>query len=154
MKRLEEKLLEKKRAVEETYSRHKDTKKEWISRVDKLYVKILKWLAPYKEKELLNVTKSPILIREELLGEYEIDKVIITFPNPYDTVEIVPIGRHVIGGNGRLDIKIGLRDVMLIGKDDGAWMFAERLRDGTRVTWEFNKETFEELLADAADTSW
>jgi hypothetical protein len=64
-----------------------------------------------------------------------------------DTIELVPKGLHIISGNGRVDLKLGFREIMIIGQDgEEEWIFAERNGPGKSRQFQFNKDNFEKIL--------
>ena len=65
------------------------------------------------------------------------------------TVELQPIGRYVVGAYGRVDLKAGLRTIMIVKRREDEWEFAEREGRGKPKTWPLNRQTFEELMADS-----
>lgn len=94
---------------------------------------------------MLRIAYTEIQRREELLGDYSIKKMTLVFFNNAE-INLEPVGRHIIGGNGRVDMKVGLRTIMIIGKDDAEWMFVERAERGKRLTRDFSKANFEGIL--------
>ena len=142
---LEELLAKKKHDVNNEAKQWEEKKEEWIARIDRLYQDIEDWLSPLVEKEYLHVEYVDIPLSEELLGRYIVKKMMIIFFNE-EKIEIEPWGLNITGANGRVDIKLGLRNIMIIGNDDASWMFAERLGRGQPHTWDFNHDSFEEIL--------
>ncbi|QWR77949.1 hypothetical protein [Candidatus Magnetomonas plexicatena] len=147
---LKEKLLAIKTNVETRKMTSKEKKEEWINRINNLFTQISEWLKPMQDEQLLSITKTKIKIHEQLLGIYTVETMVVTFLNN-ETIEIIPIGRYVLGGNGRLDIKKGLNVIMIIGNDDGSWKFVQRDRFGKRVGSDFNKDNFEKFLSELID---
>jgi len=142
---LEDLLKKKKHKIDIDAKKWIQKRDEWIERVEKLYKKIHGWLKPFENKELLRIVYTEVHRREEILGDYSIKKMTLVFFNNAE-INIEPVGLHIIGGNGRVDMKVGLRTIMIIGKDDAEWMFAERAERGKRTTWDFNKDSFEGIL--------
>lgn len=143
---LERVLEEKKKAMEENGRNWEERKKDWVSRIDSLYDMIESWLAPLVGKDYITITREQISIYEELLGSYDAPIMSIKFFSG-EIIKLVPKGLHVVGGNGRVDMKIGLREIMIVGQDkEQGWFFAERINRGQPRAFDFNQETFENLL--------
>lgn len=142
---LKDLLEEKKHKIDTDAEKWIQRKGEWIERVEKLYKKIHGWLKPLEEKQFLRVVYTDIRRSEELLGDYSIRKMTMIFFNNAK-IELEPVGLHIIGGNGRVDMRVGLRTIMIVGKDEFEWMFAERPSKEQRRTWDFNKISFEGVL--------
>jgi len=75
---------------------------------------------------------------------------IIFFNN--EKVELIPIGLHVIGAKGRIDLKMGERKIMIVGSPNrSGWRFAEREGRGKPKTWIFDEDNFTEILTEFAE---
>ena len=143
---LERVLEEKKKAMEENGRNWEERKKDWVSRIDSLYDMIESWLTPLVEKKYITITRGQLSVFEELLGSYEAPTMSVKFFSG-EIIKLVPKGLHVVGGNGRVDMKIGLREIMIVGQDkEQGWFFAERINRGQPKAFDFNQETFENLL--------
>lgn len=143
---LERVLEEKRKAMEENGRDWEERKKDWLSRIASLYDMIESWLTPLVEKKYITITRGWLSVFEELLGSYEAQTMSIKFFSG-EIIKLVPKGLHVIGGNGRVDMKIGLREIMIVGKDEKpGWFFAERISRGQPKSFDFNQENFENLL--------
>jgi hypothetical protein len=123
-------------------------RERWVKRVEELIKQIRVWLKPLADRKFLKVRARTHTILEEEIGSYDVTGLKIEFVDG-QTVTIWPVGRYIIGGMGRVDVRSGTRTVMIVHKGDGVWEFAERTgRYGQPKTWPFNQATFEELLAD------
>lgn len=71
--------------------------------VNTLYADIVSWLKPYVQSNKMRVDRKSILLREEKLGEYEIDAQVIRIGQ--NEVSLIPYGTRLIGTNARVDIK-------------------------------------------------
>jgi hypothetical protein len=146
LENLERVLSEKKQRMDEQGNNYAAVRNDWLERIDSLYRTIRSWLKPLEEKEYASVSDYSVPIFEELLGTYEAPAMKVTFFSG-EKVEIVPKGLHVIAGNGRVDMRIGPREVMIVGQDEEpGWFFAERVGRGKPRPFEFSQENFEQLL--------
>lgn len=145
--RLEE-LLAKKRERQERSDVDRVAEREmWVNHVSDLMTQISGWLKPLGERKYLQVHRRERIIREDQLGDYSIDGLHIEFVDG-QSIDVQPIGRFIVGGEGRVDLQAGTRTVMIVHTGNGKWQFAERTsRYGPPKTWAFNQATFEELLA-------
>ena len=92
-------------------------------------------------------------ITEELLGTYNAPAMTIVFFTG-EKVHLIPKGLYVIAGKGRVDLKLGQREIMIVGQDEEpGWFFAEREGHGKPKTFEFNKENFDQLLQDYLESA-
>ncbi|MDM8548671.1 hypothetical protein QUF72_01285 [Desulfobacterales bacterium HSG2] len=149
---LESLLAQKKQKLEAEYPQWDKERNEWIGRVNNLFTLIHSWLEPLVHNDYLKISYNDISISEQSLGRYSVQKMIITFFNN-EKIELTPIGFHIIGARGRVDMEIGMRTVGIIGiYDDSGWMFSEREnRRGKPKTWRFDKHNFESLLTEFAE---
>jgi len=152
LENLERVLSEKKQRIDEQSKNFSDVKRDWLQRIDSLYEIIGAWLGPIAKKKYAKVSYSTVSIFEELLGTYQARTMKVTFFSG-EKVEFVPKGLHVVAGNGRVDMKVGLREVMIVGQDEEpGWFLAERVGRGKPKCFEFSQENFEQLLQDFLET--
>lgn len=150
---LEEFLLQKKQEMDAQAIDHKSIRDDWLASLRKLYQTIQDWLAPLIEKEFLTIEFSEVAITETLLGSYEAPCMTLCFFSG-DKVELIPKGYHIITGKGRVDLKLGLREVMIVGQEEEpGWFFAERIGRGQPRHFDFSKPNFEELLQEFMETN-
>lgn len=143
---LEEILSQKKHNLDENAKEWEQKRSAWVNRINNLLKTIKAWLEPLETKQYVRVDFSEIVITEQLLGTYKAPCMTINFFNG-DSVELVPKGLHIISGNGRVDLKLGLREIMIIGQDgEEEWIFAERNGPGKSRQFQFNKDNFEKIL--------
>lgn len=90
----------------ETNSKIKQEVANWISKVNELFDQMINWLVPYGES--IKITKGTILLTEELSGTYSISTLEITILDK-TKMRFEPFGTFIIGGKGRIDITINLR---------------------------------------------
>ena len=76
--------------------------KTWRNDLDALYTEIQRHLQKYIDEEQIKIERLTSSISEELLGPYEVDTLLISIGE--DKMKVVPIGTHVIGARGRVDL--------------------------------------------------
>jgi len=152
MQDLQSLLAQKKQKLEAEYPQWAQKKEEWITRVNHLFSMIHNWLKPLEDNDYLKISHTDISISERLIGRYSVRKMIITFFNN-EKIELIPAGLHIIGAKGRVDIKIGMRKIGIVGsEDDSGWMFSEReTRLGKPRIWRFDEDNFKAILAEFAE---
>lgn len=152
LENLERVLSEKKQRMEEQSKNCSSTKQDWLQKIDSLYNTIELWLGPLLEKQYANISYSTVLVSEELLGTYEAPAMAVTFFSG-EKVVLVPKGLHIVGGKGRVDMKLGLREVMIVGQEkEPGWFLAERVGRGKPRHFDFSQENVEEMLQDLLET--
>ena len=79
-------------------------KKEWLKAVDEFYRSITAWLKPLTDKPNSNLKLSfeKMILSEEDIGDYEINKMMIVIKG--HRVELEPVGTNLIGAKGRIDM--------------------------------------------------
>ncbi|RLC15000.1 MAG: hypothetical protein DRI57_13565 [Deltaproteobacteria bacterium] len=149
---LESLLAQKKQKMEAEYPQWNKKRDEWIGRVNNLFTLIYSWLKPLEDNDYLKISYKDISISEQSLGRYSVREMIITFFNN-DKIELGPVGLNIIGARGRVDMKMGMRTIGIIGTDDDSgWMFSEReSRLGKPKTWSFDEYNFKAILAEFAE---
>lgn len=148
---LKEILSNKKKELDDKEPKWRQRREEWLRDVKELYLSIEEWLSDLVQDGYVSVVREEITVSEELLGVYSIEKLNLSFFNN-QKVTLSPKGLHVIGAAGRIDMLIGNRTVMIVRVgDDLNWTFAEREGRGKPKRWEFNENTFKELLAEFAE---
>ena len=114
------------------------TKQEWLEELDKLLADIDKWLESSKKLGLV-VKESIIEKSEELLGIYKAPQRVIEFGGR--TVHITPVGRGIVGAQGRVDIRApGAIYYLLL--NEGEWSIMK----WSQAPVKFSKAKFEEIL--------
>lgn len=128
--------------------------KQWIQQVDALYATVEGWLKELLEEEFkrIEIRREMKPLSEEFLGNYEVDKLIISVANR--SVVLDPVGRHIIGARGRVDLyRIGYKAdgymLLLFADDDekpywGIAKIADKRESGA-----FDKDSFERFLEEA-----
>ena len=80
----------------------KKAKSEWKKNINILYENIRDWLSDAANNNLLEIQEKTIQLSEEHLGQYKVP--CLTIKTSGDTVSINPVGRLIIGAQGRFDI--------------------------------------------------
>lgn len=90
-----------------------ETIDKYRKRVEELYSLIAdNWLHENVEDGLISLKREPVTIREERLGEYKVDSLIITIDR--NKILLKPYGTILIGTRGRIDISCRMRSGMFI----------------------------------------
>ena len=74
----------------------------WLNSVEAFYQDVVRWLGPFTEKGLLEITCEDAVKREENIGEYHLKKMILNISE--ETVIFDPVGTLIIGARGRIDM--------------------------------------------------
>ena len=118
-----------------------DVKDKWISEIEEFFSMIKRWLNDSINKGLIDLKEKEIEISEENLGTYKTKSLQIFFENK--KVEFVPIGKLVIGAEGRIDIKfVGGRYILLY---DNGWKYLDESGIQKKLI-DFNEECFTEIM--------
>lgn len=150
---LEEILKKKKEQLDKDSQDWKSRRDEWLRQITVLLDTIRGWSKPLEDKQYLSVETTEITITEELLGTYQAPSIVITFFTG-EKVRLIPKGLHIIAGKGRVDLKLGQREIMIVGQDEEpGWFFAEREGRCKPRYFEFSKENFEQLLQEYLESA-
>lgn len=150
---LEEILEKKKERLKKDAPDWEATRNKWLKDLHDLLETIREWTKPLEDKQYITVTPFEVTITEEILGTYKAPALTITFFTG-EKIHLVPKGLQVIAGKGRVDLKLGQREVMIVGQDEKpGWFFAEREGRGKPRSFEFNKDNFEQLLQDYLESA-
>jgi hypothetical protein len=76
--------------------------KEWLSALDKLFLKIRSWLAEAEKENLIKVSIEQVNHIEESLGTLQVPRLTLTVD--HKTITLKPIGATIIGADGRVDL--------------------------------------------------
>ncbi|MBI3097394.1 MAG: hypothetical protein HYY93_03980 [Planctomycetes bacterium] len=112
---LYELIRQRKTEVEQAGNRKKMLK-EWLATLRNLSVEIQSWLFrdPSKEELLTTRLEASYKISEPLLGTYDVEDLVIVVPPTGHEVRVRPVGRHVAGAEGRVDVECGPRRAVLV----------------------------------------
>lgn len=107
----------------------------YLMSLNDLYLNFKGWLSAGEKENLLFIRNTEVQIDEELLGApYTAPGLQITFPTANRIVDVEPAGTFMIGAWGRVDLKTGIREFILLRmrNDDGSigWRFKEPPRFG------------------------
>ena len=93
-------------------------KKWWVGQVESLYTFLLSTLKPAEDAGALKVVRQPIQLREEALGEYPMDQMLLDFGGA--KVVLRPIATVIVGAVGRVDVNgpAGSARLILATPDD------------------------------------
>jgi hypothetical protein len=127
-------------------------RKNWEKKVKELYTQIKQWLMPLETDGLLRYKEERLPVNSILLGEgieQEMrDELTIEFFNG-ETIKLEPTGLEVVGAYGRVDMKLGLHQVMIVMQEkEGDWIFAERYNREEPTLYDFNQTNFEQFVTD------
>jgi hypothetical protein len=76
---------------------------EWLDYLNKFYNKVETFLRDFSESKNVSVNYPKKSIIEELIGEYEVHRMILLFKG--NQVVFEPIGTNLIAAKGRVDMK-------------------------------------------------
>ena len=95
----------------------KVSREDWVSDVDALYKLVEKYMGPYIKRGDVKVSFGDIEINEELLGAYKIRRMNLAIG--LQQVVFTPIGRIIIGAQGRVDLMgpTGKKKLVRVDKD-------------------------------------
>ena len=95
-------LHESQRREQQTIQDRQNLIQEWKQAIESLYAQIRTYLAEYEKDSSLIISEEGIRLTEETLGSYGVQTMKIA-AGPA-TIIIQPIGRMIIGAQGRVDM--------------------------------------------------
>lgn len=133
--------MAKTNADPELPARLKQRREDWIARVLALADQVTRWSAGEK----WSVERHEKTITEDLLGTYALPELSIRLKQ--GEILLVPVGLHVVGGNGRVDLEAipTLARVKLIGIDHGWELYADT---NVPLRRKWNRKNFIQLAQD------
>ena len=155
-KLLGEILKQKQEQLEGSEFERVEVRQEWIANCERLMSRITEWLQPFEDKNWLETQSEKIPIREDQLGDYEVQALRLIFLDG-QILTFKPVGRFIIRAQGRVDVVSGSSGstllVMLLHIENDEWEFARRERRYEKHEkpvrrWKFNKSALEEFLAE------
>lgn len=116
-------------------------RQQWLDALSQLEVTVEEWLKPLTQEGILRLQREPVQLSEDGLGTYEVHRLRIQVGRY--TVTMEPVGRNIIGAEGRADIvgPAGRRTIVL---QDGEWKLVASKKPLQLAT--FTELTFKELL--------
>jgi len=154
---LEEILEQKKQALLKYREESLFEEIEWKKKVKELYTQIKKWLKPLQKREYVIFKEEKRSVGTSVVNEEDFKPALrnfltIQFFNG-ETIEFEPVGFNVVGAYGRVNIQLGLREMMILLKEQaGQWEFAERNESRKFIFYEFNQDTFEQLVTEFVES--
>jgi hypothetical protein len=123
-------LREKKKKKEQRGSTDwNQIKKEWFNKIEKFYKLVKGYLKEFEDEDLLSLTKNKIEIREENIGRYIADQLIIELPD--QEVKLTPKGTLIVGAKGRIDMEGAMGEVRFVLVPESAESVGFRVVEGT-----------------------
>ncbi|HVN85893.1 MAG TPA: hypothetical protein VMW17_13725 [Candidatus Binatia bacterium] len=123
-----------------------EIRESWIRDLHALISQFKEWLRDAVTERLLTVEEYRLTVSEDDLGTYQAPALTIRAPRSR-SVQIVPRGRLIVGGTGRVDFESGPNRATLIRVDQGLWKFMTRRLSGSPIgplfeTADLNAESF------------
>lgn len=97
-----EEFLSDENQTEESTIDWKQEKKMWLSSINKLYSDVSTWLEPLKTNPNFKITMDTIVLNEEEVGDYEVQRMIFELKSQRAFLQ--PIGTMIIAAKGRIDL--------------------------------------------------
>jgi len=153
-----EEILEQKKQVLLKYREESLVEEiEWQKKVKALYTQIRKWLKPLQDRGYVIFQEEKRSMGTSIINEEDFkpalrDFLTIQFLNG-ETIEFEPVGFNVVGVYGRVNMQLGLREMMIVLRKKGVeWEFAER-NEGRKLNfYQFNQDTFEQLVTEFVES--
>ncbi len=125
---------------------HAGVRERWVLECRAIARRIADWLRPLETKGYVDVSFVATPIHEELLGDYEAEGVRLVFVDER-VLSLVPVARHVLGADGRIDVMSINACLAMLIRRDGEWCFARREeRTGPPLTWKLDRDSFHDFL--------
>ena len=120
----------------------------WLAALRALMNQIRTWLVKVESQMLIKVDPDQITITEEITGVYTAPALTLTVLSTGKKVRIIPIGRTIIGADGRVDLKSAKGIYMLLYlADRGEWVHGTGTRPDDFPV--LNEDLFTDLLTRA-----
>jgi|SRR6185437_1742590 hypothetical protein len=120
---------------------------KWIKTVNDFYNNIHKWLYPFVSQSLLQIKIKEILVSEEYIGSYKLNRLDISIGN--DVISLIPRGTLILGSYGRIDMKGPKGDKIIVEQKWNEWRFVTKT--AKRELWDVNEESFKAAIQDLAN---
>lgn len=108
-----------------------ELREEWLGEVSRLFETLRSWMADAEDRGLLKVEQDAVELKEDRLGRYQAPMLRVVTPGM--TVRIVPRGRMIIGGLGRVDFETPACRILLVRSQPSSWTFRELSEGRWRV---------------------
>jgi hypothetical protein len=115
-------LRAKKQQAESSSQDLEHVKREWIESLTELFSKMRGWLESEKRGGFLELESREVQVSEHHLGQYQAPMLLIKTPTG-EQIRIRPIGRHVVGASGRVDMEVDARRKELLLGSNNNWRF-------------------------------
>ena len=116
----------------------------WQEAINDLYKKIRTWLRNVEAEGLVTIREHRLEIQEDGLGLYKTSSLKMEFgPRFEDRIHFRPVGRRVIGADGRVDV-VSRQGMYLLIYRAGQWSLG-RTRDALVL---LDEASFEEMIKD------
>lgn len=148
MSKMEElaKILEGKNKQEKQRKQSIERDKEtWLNVLYQLFANIKKWMAPLLERKLATIKDEAIIISDDGFFQRYTAPVLKIEGKGWNIL-FQPVGRYIVGAQGRVDIICGLKRVLLI-IDNNEWQVAQKTNQGFEYK-RFDAELFAQLTED------
>lgn len=118
---------------------------EWLKIINRLFSKVQQWTSEAEQQGLITVTKGDVEIKEDSLGTYRAP--VLTLSTGVKTLKIRPVGRTIIGANGRVDIesKNGTYMLLYLTPED-VWVQSAKGGKDPALFPQLTEELFSEIL--------
>lgn len=117
-------------------------KAEYLERVEELYADVARWLEASVEENVVQLSREKAILSEEHIGQYEAESLILLVGQ--SRVRFRPVGRNIVGANGRVDMMCGPHLRILAFLPGRGWHFV--LKGPVARTWPVTEESFAEVL--------
>lgn len=125
-----------------------ENRQAWVEDLRGLYSQLSEWLETAVSEELLSVKEDSVVLSEEHLGRYDAPALRIELPD--SMVRVRPVGRLIIGAQGRVDLERPPRRVTLLRMEPGSWAVVSleaTRKQPTPLTQEVFWAAFQDLIA-------
>ena len=128
-------------------------KEEYLTSLQYLYQDIRAWLQPGLAEGMISFRTDSKQLLEELLGGPYIAPILrIDFPAAKRTIDVEPIGAFMVGSRGRVDLRCGAREYILLRlkRDSPKLWFIKEHRKGGQGPSDFSpltEQSFHDIVA-------
>lgn len=118
---------------------------EWLKILNRLFSQLQQWVSEAEKQGLITVTKGKTEIKEDTLGTYTAPVLMLATSS--NSLRIRPVGRTIIGANGRVDIesKIGTYMLLYLAPED-VWVHGVKGGEDPARFPKLTEELFSDLL--------